>query len=83
MILQKVKILLPDEVKSDTGKHPFCAHGTRVFIDDKEIYNLTDITINFPVHGVTKVTLDILITGGSEVEFDGFAEVEINEKRAV
>lgn len=75
-MVQKVRIELPEEVKTGKGEHPFCALGTKIFIDDKQIHNTTDISVHFPVHGPVVVKLTILVMDGSEVEFDGYAEVE-------
>ena len=76
-MIQKIRIELPEEVKTGKGDHPFCANGVKIFIDDKRIYNTTDdIVVRYPVHGPVTVTLTILVTDGSEVEFDGYAEVQ-------
>lgn len=77
-MIQKVRIELPEEVKTGKGDRPFCAAGTKIFIDDKQIHNTTDLSVDFPVRGPAVVKLTILITDGSEVEFDGFADVKRN-----
>jgi hypothetical protein len=73
-MIQKVRVVVPDDVKSHNG--PYFARGTRVFVDDKEIKNMTDIVVRYPVDGPVQITLTILASGIDELDFDGFAEVE-------
>lgn len=75
-MIQKVRIELPEEVKTGKGGRPFCARDTKIFVDGKQIHNTTDISISFPVFGPVEVKLTILVTDGSEVEFDGYANVK-------
>lgn len=82
-MIQKVKIELPEEVKTGKGERPYCAMGTKIFIDDKQIFNTTDIVVRYPVDGPVTIQLTILATNGSEIEFDGYAEVAVKEEKVL
>lgn len=80
-MIQKIRIELPEEVRTGKGGHAFCARDTKIFIDDKQIHNTTDIIVRYPIKGPVTVTLTVLVMDGSEVEFDGFAEVIVERKK--
>lgn len=80
IINDRVHIVLPEGVK-DNPDLPFCAHGMKVFIGDKEVKNLTNIVVTYPVNGPVQIHLTILASGGDTgLDYDATADIEVTQE---
>lgn len=76
----RVRIVLPEGVENNPDL-PFCAHGTKVFIGDTGVKNLTNIIVTYPVDGAVQIDLTILASGGDVgLDYDATADVEVTSK---
>ena len=56
--------IIPPESHEKPKPHP--AHGMRVFLDEIEMREVTNIVVNYPVQGAVQVTLTFLVSGKIE-----------------